>query len=155
MGSILPKFAEGERHYNHPMQDIFFTNSDEVPVPPAEVRIRELEAAPRADGVRIEVRTEITPFLERPNLEVSIRNEAGDEVSTLSVVEAVDPKMDFTMHLRERQTGGEYRLTMRVFYADIEGHQPAEGEERPAGEILEGASQVVDQREVRFEIPRN
>jgi hypothetical protein len=134
------------------MQDIFFTNSNEAPVPREEVRIRELEAVPRPDGVRVELSTALTPFLERPNLEVSIRNAVGDEVATLSVVEAVDPKMDFTMHLREQQPGGEYTLAMRVFYADIEGNQPAEGEGRAAGEILQGASQVVDERQVRFTI---
>ena len=137
------------------MQDIFFTNSDEVPVPPDEVRIRVLDVEPRRDGKRIEVRTEITPFLERPNMEIRILNQAGDEVSNLSVVEAVDPKMDFTMHLREANSGGDYTLDAMVFYADVEAQEAPEGVEAAAGEMLERARQVVDQRSAHFNIPKD
>lgn len=134
------------------MQDIFFTDAGEAPVPPDEVRIRLLEVAPRADGRRVDVRIEITPFQQRPNMELIIRNDSGEEASTLSVVEAIEAAMDFTMHLREVKTGGLYTLEMRVFYADIEAYETEEGEERASAEILERASQVVDQRQVDFQI---
>lgn len=135
------------------MSDIFFTDASEAPVPPDEVRIRELEAEPRPDGRRINVRTALTPFQQRPNIEISIRNAAGQEAASLSVVEAIDAQMDFTMHLREAQTGGRYELHMRVFYTEIEGHQAAEGEDVSASQILDQAAQVVDERQVAFEIP--
>ena len=134
------------------MQDIFFTDAGEAPVPPDEVRIRLLEAVPRADGHRVDVRIEITPFQQRPNVELIIRNDAGEETATLSVVEAIDAAMDFTMHLREAKTGGLYTLEMRVFYADIEAYEAEEGVETATAEILERASQVVDQRQVDFKI---
>ena len=35
------------------MSDIFFSNIDEAPVPPAEVRIRSLTAQPRRDRFRL------------------------------------------------------------------------------------------------------
>ncbi len=136
------------------MQDIFFTNSDEAPVPSDEVRIRLLEVVPRADGRRVDVRMEITPFQQRPNVELTIRNDSGEEVSTLSVVEAMEAAMDFTMHLREAKTGGLYTLEMRVFYADIESYEAKEGAETASAEILERASQVVDQRQVDFQITK-
>lgn len=135
------------------MQDIFFSNADEVPLPPDEVRIRLLEAIPRPDGQRIDVRTEITPFQQRPNVELSIRNPAGEEVATLSVVEAIDHKMDFTMHLRETHSGGAYSLEMRVFYANIEEHEAEEGGQIATGDILDKARQVVDERQAIFHIP--
>ena len=135
------------------MSDIFFTNKDEVPVPPDEVRIRSLEAQPRPDGARIVVKFAVTPFVHRPNIELSIVNAQGDEVSTLSVVEAIDAEMDFTMHLRQANTAGHYTLLMQVFYADLEGNAPDEGQTPSSGEILSKARQVVDQKEVEFDIP--
>jgi len=134
------------------MEDVFFTESSEAPVPPGEVRIRILDAVPRPDGRRIDVRTEITPFQQRPNVELVIRNDSGDESATLSVVEAMEAAMDFTMHLREKEPAGKYSLEMRVFYTDIEAHEAAEGEEVASAEILEKASYVVDQQIIEFQI---
>jgi hypothetical protein len=135
------------------MSEIFFTDSNEAPVPPDEVRIRTLEAEPRPDGRRIDVRTALTPFQQRPNIEISIRDKEGREVSTLSVVEAIDAQMDFTMHLRGPQGSGRYTMAMRVFYADIESHEAAEGEEVQSSEILQKAAMVVDEAQTAFDIP--
>lgn len=132
------------------MSDVFFANTDEIPLPPNEVRIRQLTAKPRPDGARIDVVFELTPFQRRPNLEVAITDAQGREVSALSIVEAIDHKMNFTMHLRHANTQGSYVLQLRVFYADVEAHQ---GSGTSAGEILGKARQVVDQREVSFNIP--
>jgi hypothetical protein len=134
------------------MSEIFFTEPSEAPVPPDEVRIRMLEAEPRPDGRRIDVRTALTPFQQRPNIEISIRDEEGREVSTLSVVEAIDAQMDFTMHLRGPQGSGHYTMAMRVFYADIESHEAAEGEEVQSSEILHKATMVVDEATTEFDI---
>lgn len=135
------------------MSEIFFTDSSEAPVPPDEVRIRTLEAEPRPDGRRIDVRTALTPFQQRPNIEISIRNQEGHEVSTLSVVEAIDAQMDFTMHLRGPQGAGHYTMAMRVFYADIESHEAGEDEAVQSSEILQKAAMVVDEAETEFDIP--
>lgn len=135
------------------MSDIFFTDASEAPVPPEEVRIRALEAEPRRDGRRVSVHTAMTPFQQRPNLELRITNAAGDEVASVSVVEAIEAQMDFTMHLREAQTGGDYTLSMQVFYVDLEGQAAAEGEEADSKRILEQASQTVDSRAIEFHIP--
>lgn len=134
------------------MSDIFFTNIDEAPVPPDEVRIRELTAQPRPDGIRIKVHFALTPFQKRPNIEVNIANSEGNQVAAFEVVEAIDPKMDVTMHLREPRPGGRYTLSMAVFYADIESQAPANGAQASAGDLLSKARQVVDQRQVEFEV---
>jgi len=135
------------------MSDIFFTDSSEAPLPPEEVRIREFQAVPRRDGQRVDVHLALTPFQKRPNIEVGILNGEGDEVAALSVVEAIDPKMDFTMHLREPGVG-EYKVEVRVFYADIEGSAATNGGNSSASEILSKAKQVVDRRTIAFEIPQ-
>lgn len=135
------------------MSDIFFTDASEVPVPPEEVRIRALEDAPRPDGIRIDVHLELTPFQLRPNLELTLTDASGRQVSTFSVVEAIDPKMDFTMHLRVPEASGRYSLSVQVFYSDVESNAPANGGEKSAGEILKKAKTIVDQREIQIEVP--
>ena len=134
------------------MSDIFFTDAGEAPLPPDEVRVRQLSAAPRRDGKRIDVHAELTPFQKRPNIELTVTNSSGSEVAALSVVEAIDPKMDFTVHLRESNPRGHYSLLLRVFYADLEAHEAASAGEASAGEILSQAKQIVAQRAVTFEI---
>ncbi|MBX3046640.1 MAG: hypothetical protein KF698_06560 [Anaerolineales bacterium] len=135
------------------MSDIFFTEAGQAPVPPQEVRIRELEAAPRPDGLRIQVRIDITPFQLRPNVEAMIVNEAGQPLATVSVVEAIDPIMEFVMHLRQQRTPGRYTLKARVFYADIEAQQTENPLEASSGELLNKAKQVVHEHAIDFTIP--
>ncbi len=134
------------------MSDIFFTDSSEVPLPPEEVRILELSAVPRPDGQRIIVAIEITPFQVKPNVELKILDAEGHERATLSVVEAIDRKMDFTMHLRTQNNSGDYQLFGRVFYADIEQYGAEEGQQAQSSQILEEASRDIDSRTIDFSI---
>lgn len=141
-----------------PMSDVFFTEPSEAPVPPEEVRVRQLGAAPRRDGARIDVKFDLTPFQRRPNIDVVINDPAGREVTALSIVEAIDHLMEFTMHLREPSRGGLYTLELSIFYADVEAHNvedhlPHNGDQPSAGTILERAKHVVAQRKITFEVP--
>ena len=134
------------------MDDIFFTESSEAPVPPNEVRIRALKAMPRPDGQRILTEIEISPFQQKPNVELIIRDKDGEELSSLSVVEAMDPKMDFTMHIRGEKKTGTFTLKARLFYADIEKHEKGEDEEAVSGDIIKEASRDIDELEITFTI---
>lgn len=134
------------------MSDIFFTEAGEAPVPPNEVRIRELEAQPRPDGVRIQVRIDITPFQKRPNVEAIVVNEAGQTLATVSVVEAIDPIMEFVMHLRQPRTPGRYTLKARIFYADIEAQQTETALESSSGELLNNAKEIVHEHAIDFTV---
>jgi hypothetical protein len=133
------------------MSDIFFTDSSEAPVPPEEVRIRTLTVNPRSDGVRVDVHVELTPFQRRPNLELELRDLSGKKLSSLSVVEAIDPIMDFTMHLRSKSQG-KYYLAIQVFYSDIDPATPPLGDQASAGEMLSKTKKPVDQRQESFTI---
>lgn len=132
--------------------DIFFTEPTDIPVPPEEVRIQEFEALPRPDGKRVNIRLAVTPFLQRPNMEVNIINREGQIVANLGVVEATEAKMTFTMHLREGRPQGLYRATVRVFYSNLDEHSPENGEENSPGEILRQVTNTVDTSELTFEI---
>ncbi|RME90635.1 MAG: hypothetical protein D6770_02090 [Anaerolineae bacterium] len=98
----------------------FFLPEEQDPhlkrLPPEEVRILSLGAEPYPDGRRLRVSLEITPFETRPHLEVTLRDPQGEEVSTVSLVEPMAWKLEFTMHLRGAKTAGEYTLLARLYY---------------------------------------
>lgn len=93
-------------------------DSSEIPLPPADVRIRRLAVSPMGDGKRLKVEIELTPFQQPPTLHVVIRDSNGTEVASTSIIEAMAPRMSFTMHLRELSPGEIYRATCLVEYID-------------------------------------
>jgi hypothetical protein len=84
--------------------------------PPAEVHVTSLRAEPWPDGRRIRVLVTVTPFLERPDVTAFIYDSAGEEVSTVNIVETMDVRMAFTMHIRSPQVSGRYTLTAALSY---------------------------------------
>ncbi len=89
-------------------------------VPPQEVRLEEVRVEPWADDPhRMRVHLQVTPFLARPNLQVSILNPEGESVSSVNIVEAMQHKMVFTMHIRTQEVGEQYSLSVEVSYPDI------------------------------------
>ncbi len=130
--------------------DIFFQDPSETPLPPEEVRIRELRADPWPDGRRVRVYFEVDPSQKRPSAEVKIITAGGDEVAQVNIIESMTRKMEFTMHLRQPETGGQYHLSAVLFFTDPlprpEGAQPV-----PIPAKLP-EPQVVDRAEVVFEV---
>jgi len=89
-------------------------------LPPNEVRFIELHTEPwPEDASRVRVHLEVTPFLERPNLEVLITDASSQEVSSINIIESIDTRMAFTMHLRGKEGNGPYTLKAAVVYPDI------------------------------------
>ncbi len=88
-------------------------------LPPQEVRFVELRVEPWPDGRRVRVHMQITPFLERPNINVSIQNSDHKEVSSINIIESIDDAMTFTMHIREEKVKGEYTLTATLAYPEV------------------------------------
>jgi len=124
--------------------DIFFQDPSEVPLPPEEMRIRELRAQVWPDGTRVRVYLEVDPFQRHPSADLVISDPAGLEVTDASIVESMTRKMEITMHLRHAQPGGMYTLRAILFYLP----PPPEGEPPDPSQ-----RQVVDMSEVHFETP--
>ncbi len=55
-------------------------------LPRKDVRITGITATPYDDRRRVRVEIEITPFAERPNLDISIQNERGQVVASASAI---------------------------------------------------------------------
>ena len=94
------------------MSDInIFDDPNQVPKPKEQIRIERVQAAPYADRFRIYAEIDVTPFLERPNLILVLRNAAGDIISELNIIATMHAKMDFTIHIRNiDDPAGDYTL---------------------------------------------
>ena len=100
--------------------DIRMTGPEEIPQPPEKVEIRNLEVEPFPDGKRVKVRVDLTPFLERPMVEVRILGSVGEVLAEATVVECADPSFSLTLHMRSLPPGGEARmLEVQVAYPDL------------------------------------
>jgi hypothetical protein len=76
----------------------FFDDPDDALRPPDQVRIAEVRVDPLSDNRRVVVTVKLTPFLQKPSFDVTLlRN--GREERSLSVVGAMHPETQLTMHL--------------------------------------------------------
>lgn len=106
------------------MSDLFFFEAAEAPQPRDEIRITELTASPYPDGSRVRITINLTPFLERPNLELSAQKVDGPVVAEMSVIETMHHVLEFTMHIRGVETlAGDYSLKAELFYDEREAPQ--------------------------------
>lgn len=98
--------------------DLNLINNDNLK-PREEVRIENVTAAPLADRQRVKVEIAITPFRERPNLEVAIVNAAGQRVASTSVIATMNFKMGLVLHLRGGgDPAGNYSVHVTLYFDD-------------------------------------
>jgi hypothetical protein len=95
----------------------FFDDPLERPRPREEVRIRQIGLYLYPDLRRLVFGVELTPFVERPSIEVMITNAEGAPAGSLHVIESLTPNFSLTMHLRDRETTNPYGLTAIVYYS--------------------------------------
>ena len=126
--------------------DIFFTDPSEVPLPPEEVRIRNLRAEPWPDGRRVRIIMELDPSQKRPNADLAIENQQGKEVATVSIIESIDRHIEVTMHLRESHPEGKYQAAAKLFFTSFDENADPE----PGLEPIEKF--VVDEAQFEFKI---
>lgn len=105
--------------------DIYFREPTDIPLPPKEVRIRELRAEPWPDSRRVRLYLELTPFQKLPSGEIVVLNATGDEVSSASIIETIDPRMELTLHLKGDRLEGEFKVSAIIYYLE-EGEENAE-----------------------------
>lgn len=129
------------------MMDIHFTDLSEVPLPPEEVRIRDLQVEPYPDGKRLRLSLALTPFQKPPSGEVFITDMLGSQVATASIIEAMDAEMQLTLHLRTPATAGAFTARVLIFYsADID--EVTEDDQI----VAMPEKKIVDEKEIQFEM---
>jgi hypothetical protein len=97
-----------------------FVRPEKDPRPPAEVRFIDIHVEPWQDSHKVRVHVELTPFSEPPNLEVSITDPDGNEITSTSIIETAIRKLVFTMHLRGAAGSGPFTLLAKIVYPSIE-----------------------------------
>lgn len=100
------------------MEINIFNDPNQVPQPREKVRIESLDAELYSDRHRVHVDIKVTPFLERPNLLIVMRNADGKIIHELNVIETMHAHMEFTIHIRGvNDPAGDYTLDVELFYA--------------------------------------
>jgi hypothetical protein len=99
--------------------DIFFQDQDEVRLPPEQVRLIQINITPLHGSDRVKIYFEITPFIMRPNIEITISNAAGKVIAHSSILETMLRKLEITMHLRDSEPGHEYTIESTVYYQKL------------------------------------
>ena len=133
--------------------DIFFQDPNEIPLPPDEVRIRELQASAFPDGQRVRVILEVDPFQKRPSAELTIRDAGSNLLAAASVIESMTRKIELTLHLRfpgtssAATTPAAYTLSAVLFY-----QAPPEEPSAPGQTPLLLPPKVVDEKTITFQI---
>jgi hypothetical protein len=83
-------------------------------MPPESVSIRKLRAIPLPDMKRVTVEMELSPFVEHPNLDISILSPEGEVVANMFVIEAREQVMTLTLHLRQPEPEALYTARLTV-----------------------------------------
>jgi hypothetical protein len=97
------------------MSMMFFADEAEVPLPPREVRITEVEARPAPDRQRVALLITLTPFLEYPNLEIVLFRPDSEEERSLTVVGTMERRLALTLHIKQPMLG-EYRARIDLIH---------------------------------------
>ncbi len=102
------------------MQINFFDDLGEAPKGREDVRLKQLGLYVYPDGRRVAVGFDLTPFRERPSIEVRVVNERGEAAGWLNVIETLEANFSLTMHLRDKEPTERYEVTAVVYYATPE-----------------------------------
>jgi hypothetical protein len=132
--------------------DFFYTDPNEIRLPPDEVRIRDLQVQVLNEGRKIKVYLEVDPFQKRPSAELTITDPQGIPVANVSIIESMLRKMELTMHLRGEPRSGQHTIEAVLFYANIA--KPEETGQEPGSQELGSIERrVVDTSSRVFEMP--
>ena len=95
----------------------FFDDPLEGPRGREDVRIRQIGLFLYPEQRRFMFGVELTPFMERPSLEVLVANGACEAAGSLHVIETLTPGFSLMIHLRDRATSNPYQLSVLLYYA--------------------------------------
>ncbi|MBN2302875.1 MAG: hypothetical protein JXQ72_00265 [Anaerolineae bacterium] len=103
--------------------DLHILNNPNL-LPPDQVAITRVAATPYPDRRRIKVEIEVTPFKERPNLEIAILDGDGTPVASASVIAIMQFQIAFNLHLRGlHDPAGNYTARVLLYYEDVQSPQ--------------------------------
>jgi hypothetical protein len=100
--------------------NLTFFGMDEIPLPPEEIRFRSVKLEPCPDGRRVRLWVEITPFQQRPTMDITLEDPHGQETATASVIEPMMNRLELTLHLSRAMELGDYTAYLVLGYPESE-----------------------------------
>lgn len=98
----------------------FFDDPLEGPRSREDVRIKQIGLFLYPEARRLAFGIELTPFRERPSIQVTITNGEGQPAGSLHVIETLTPNFTLNIHLRDSETVNPYTLTAVIYYSHPE-----------------------------------
>jgi len=95
----------------------FYDDLDNQPKSREDVRIKRIGLFVQEDRRRVTFGVELTPFLERPCIEVQITNRVGQQAGSLNVIETMDRSFSLNIFLRDDAVTDPYELVAEIYYA--------------------------------------
>jgi hypothetical protein len=109
--------------------EFYLTEPEAERLPPADTRLLDLRAEPYPDGRRLRVALDLTPFEQKPTLELTLKNPGGEIVAETSIIEVVSSSIEITLHIRtqtqresealEEITGSSFMLSGILSFPDL------------------------------------
>lgn len=98
----------------------FFDDPQETPRMREDVRFEKLRVEVSPEGKRVAVDVAITPFIERPTIELLMTNGNGEKAGLLTIIETLDRVIQVVIHLRDREKANPYTLRASLYYASMD-----------------------------------
>ncbi len=89
--------------------------------PRQKVRFNQLGLYLYEDRRRLAVGFDITPFEEEPSINVAIVDKNEEEVTTLGIVNANQPRFDITVHFKDEPKSSSYKVLAHLYYFGEDG----------------------------------
>jgi hypothetical protein len=100
--------------------EFFIADPNVERLPPDKTRFLNLQAEPYPDGTRLRVSLELTPFQQRPTIELMLTSPDGSQAAAASIIEPMAWKLELTLHIRDHQTNVlNYTLTASLHYPEL------------------------------------
>lgn len=95
----------------------FFEDPLKAPRAREDVRLNQLALYVHPDGGRrVAVGFDITPFIERPSIDVRVTNARGEPAANLTVIQTLESNFHLTLHLRDKEPTDEYTFSASLYY---------------------------------------
>lgn len=95
----------------------FFEDPSKAPRAREDVRFNQLALYVHPDGGRrVAVGFDITPFIERPSIDVRVTNARGESAADLTVIQTLEANFHLTLHLRDKEPTDEYTFSASLYY---------------------------------------
>ncbi len=98
----------------------FYDDPGNIPKPRYQIKVEDIQIEPYPNQTRLKVTLETTQFTpaDRPNLTIRAFNPAGEELSSLTIIETLQNTISVTLHLRQPPTEGDYTVRADLYYDD-------------------------------------